>query len=515
MTRREFYYKNADGTSDKFWAIALQGNHYTLHFGRRGTPGQQHVKEFDTADAAATACEKAIADKLKKGYIEVQPISFLHDALERIKGCIGNQIPALAEHFQPGLSRVEIDAKLADFPYVLSEEVYQLYGWHNGTQAHQPFGLLPGYLFLPLEECVTEYQQTLQVYQNLAGVDDWESLYDPHWFPIFCEEGNYYVVPGTEAPGASSPVLDKFSEDPDIHELFDNLTQMMQAIAECWEAGIYRMEQTHDGFCYVVGDDETAANRVWLKYQSQRAVNVDIALTQQVDTLTAEQQLTAYRDLVTTQHPDALAILQQAIHTTSQTDIDQCCQILYWVGELRSPEAATVLLSLLDHPDTRVQLTVISMLVWRVGYEVLQQTPDLTIWVERLIQRLQQGGDMELGHRDIVMLLGMIGDRRACQPLLDLLNVQYSPFLELEIKFPVIKALVRLREPSIADSLYQLALGNSNPTLCLAAGRALRALGDERGMIIINQLIESNLPTISDVARRVQALEPDEFLKYG
>jgi len=65
MNRREFHY--TDGTSDKFWAIALHHTTYTLHFGRKGTAGQQQTKEFATPEAAAVAYEKAIAECWETG----------------------------------------------------------------------------------------------------------------------------------------------------------------------------------------------------------------------------------------------------------------------------------------------------------------------------------------------------------------------------------------------------------------------------------------------------------------
>lgn len=289
----------------------------------------------------------------------------------------------------------------------------------------------------------------------------------------------------------------------------------MQAIAECWETGVYQVEQADNGFWYISGDDDVEAKRIWLKYQSQRNTNVEVLLTQSAETLTVEQRQAAYEDLVTTNHPDAIAILQPALQAASENDIDLCCQIIYWVGRLRSPAATTTLLPLLQHPHSKVRLATVSALVWLIGYDVLQQTPHLELWVDPLLQMLQQVDEHFLGMRDIVMLLGMMGDRRACQPLLRLLHAYTSDPFHRDTQLATIKALVRLQEPSIAESLHHLALGKSDPIVCLAAARALRAMGDDRGTAIINQLIQADLPTISDVARRVLTLEPDEFMKFG
>jgi len=512
MTRREFHL--TDGSTDQFWAIALHPTAYTLHYGRQGTAGQQETREFDTPEAALADYERAIAARLAQGYMEVHPTHFLQEALDRIKRCIVDQAPAMVSQFQPGLSRTDFDAKVAAFPYHLPDEVYQLFSWHNGIQETQELGLLPGYLFLPLETCLAEYRQTIEVYQSLPGVGQWEDLYDPHWFPVFCEEGNYYVVKGANAPQATAPILDKFSEDPDVRVLFDNLTQMMQAIAECWETGLYRMEQTEDGDYWVEEEEPTATQRIWLKYQSQRAAQVEVLLTGEASTLTPTERQTAYADLVATNHPETLAVLHSALQTTCQEDLEHCCALIYQVGQLRSPAAATTLLPYLNHTDLQVRYSVVSALVWAIGYDVLQQTPDLDQWVEPVLQLLSlEDGHMRRG--DVVTLLGMMGDRRALIPLLHQLNQPSPDLFGRDTQFATIKALVRLNDPAVADSLHQLAWSNSDPTICLAAGRALRALGDERGLEVIHRLIQADLPSISDVARRILALDPQEFLKFG
>jgi predicted DNA-binding WGR domain protein len=71
MTTRAFELK--DSKSDKFWTITLDGRAHTVHFGRRGTSGQEQTKEFGSEEEARKSHEKLIAEKLKKGYVEVTP----------------------------------------------------------------------------------------------------------------------------------------------------------------------------------------------------------------------------------------------------------------------------------------------------------------------------------------------------------------------------------------------------------------------------------------------------------
>jgi predicted DNA-binding WGR domain protein len=68
MRRFEF----SDGKSNKFWEIALEGNTFTVTFGRIGTSGQTQTKTFDTAAKAEAEHDKLVKEKTKKGYVETE-----------------------------------------------------------------------------------------------------------------------------------------------------------------------------------------------------------------------------------------------------------------------------------------------------------------------------------------------------------------------------------------------------------------------------------------------------------
>src|SRR5262245_45906348 len=65
---RTFEFK--DGTSNKFWNIELQGQIFTVTFGRIGTKGQSQTKAFKDAATAKREHDKLVEQKLKKGYVE-------------------------------------------------------------------------------------------------------------------------------------------------------------------------------------------------------------------------------------------------------------------------------------------------------------------------------------------------------------------------------------------------------------------------------------------------------------
>ncbi len=66
---RRFEY--VQGTSAKFWMAGVEGETFTVVFGRLGTDGQRKDKAFPTAEAARRELEKKIAEKTREGYHEV------------------------------------------------------------------------------------------------------------------------------------------------------------------------------------------------------------------------------------------------------------------------------------------------------------------------------------------------------------------------------------------------------------------------------------------------------------
>jgi predicted DNA-binding WGR domain protein len=58
-------------TSRKFWEIAVENDSFTVRFGRIGTAGQSQTKTFAEAGKSKSEAEKLIAEKVKKGYVEI------------------------------------------------------------------------------------------------------------------------------------------------------------------------------------------------------------------------------------------------------------------------------------------------------------------------------------------------------------------------------------------------------------------------------------------------------------
>jgi predicted DNA-binding WGR domain protein len=65
----------SEGTSHKFWQIALDGSAFTVTWGRIGTNGQTQTKTFESAGKAQKEHDKLVDEKVKKGYAEVNGAS--------------------------------------------------------------------------------------------------------------------------------------------------------------------------------------------------------------------------------------------------------------------------------------------------------------------------------------------------------------------------------------------------------------------------------------------------------
>lgn len=66
-------YENAEGRSQKFWEVSVDGKSLKARFGKVGANGQTTVKNFPTEEAARRHQDKLVAEKVKEGYRLVKP----------------------------------------------------------------------------------------------------------------------------------------------------------------------------------------------------------------------------------------------------------------------------------------------------------------------------------------------------------------------------------------------------------------------------------------------------------
>ena len=200
-------------------------------------------------------------------------MSELTEALERIRLWQQLHHPDLAAALQPGLSDAEIEDYLKDFPFQLPQEFYELYNWRNGCAGEwQEF--FPWYVFLPLERASEEYKMIREAAAEVAADlnDDPSKIWHPSWFPVFrfvcvCD---YYVIKGQLKAEPASPVLFIFNDDREPDAQYASLTYMMRAVAECYEARAYFVEEktAPDGSTYLsLAEDEDKEFEIHEQYK--------------------------------------------------------------------------------------------------------------------------------------------------------------------------------------------------------------------------------------------------------
>ncbi|MEO0843293.1 MAG: SMI1/KNR4 family protein [Cyanobacteria bacterium J06643_5] len=133
---------------------------------------------------------------------------------------------ASVDVLQPGLSYEEIERRVADLPFKLPEEVYQLYQWRNGTyEGEEDFSrFFNGYAFLSLESAIEEYEEL-----------NWKL----HWLPIFYLDSRDYLIVSCQSENIA-PILRIYlggGEDEEL--LFSSLINMMLTTAECYETDAF------------------------------------------------------------------------------------------------------------------------------------------------------------------------------------------------------------------------------------------------------------------------------------
>jgi SMI1 / KNR4 family (SUKH-1) len=106
-------------------------------------------------------------------------MSKLIEGLERIEAWLKINMPDRASELRPGLSDDDIREQVNDLPFSLPEEIYELYGWHNGNVDRLVF---ENYDFLPLKAAIGAYYESLGEisYRNIV-----EAYFFEKSFPVF------------------------------------------------------------------------------------------------------------------------------------------------------------------------------------------------------------------------------------------------------------------------------------------------------------------------------------------
>ncbi len=160
-------------------------------------------------------------------------------------------------HFLPGLSHDEIQQRLASYPIYISDELIELYTWHNGTR-EEDFLLFRDMAWLSLENAIANYEQMHQYFWSM--LDPSETRLEPaQMFPFAGFNGMflYLSYPGqTVCPQADLPII--AVGEGELSPYFTSLLSLLETVNEWFSVG-----QHTDYGCEVAPDVEL---EIWRNY---------------------------------------------------------------------------------------------------------------------------------------------------------------------------------------------------------------------------------------------------------
>lgn len=138
------------------------------------------------------------------------------------------------------LSSKSILKKFAEINLLPTEELVELYVWHNGSNVYKNAKIgdicfvPPGMYFLNLDDAISHYTQ-------LITLPTWNKT----WFPVFTNGGGDYL--GVILDGKNlrfSPVIDYMRDETEQSISYSSLTSMISLIIKAFKNKIIRLD--HD-----------------------------------------------------------------------------------------------------------------------------------------------------------------------------------------------------------------------------------------------------------------------------
>ncbi|MBD2195207.1 MULTISPECIES: SMI1/KNR4 family protein [Calothrix] len=266
-------------------------------------------------------------------------MSLLTEALNRICNWLEKNRSHEISFLQLGLSEIEIEKYLADFPFKLSTEVRELYEWKNGTiigddlwefcWAFESWG------FYPLEVVISRYRERIKSYQ--AGMSILSSYLNKLdiFFTVEPEDRGYVLI-DDKTQNTSLVVFESCKAgtcSPIIK--YASLTNMMLTISDCYENAYYR---NSDG--YLVPDNEIAY-QIWRKYNSYRIT--EVAVEKLKGELSIDLLIEVEADLIKAKHSVAveplIKILKKPFFSYEELILkDLAIKVLGEIGDIRAIE---------------------------------------------------------------------------------------------------------------------------------------------------------------------------------
>jgi predicted DNA-binding WGR domain protein/cell wall assembly regulator SMI1 len=241
-----------DGTSQKFWEITLEGSAFTVHFGRIGAKGQTQTKTFSSPEAARTASEKLIAEKLGKGYSETtggpapthepakKKASYKRETdgselVERLDGWIKEHRPRFARGLARGATAAEVGMLEKHAGASLPASFKAFLMWRGEGRGR----LYKNYSTMSVKEIIGERTGLNQLSDD--GELDSPGWWHQDWVPFLGNGGGDFLCLdlGGAFKGVPGQVLEYWHGDDDRTILYPSFDAWLSVFVETLEAGLW------------------------------------------------------------------------------------------------------------------------------------------------------------------------------------------------------------------------------------------------------------------------------------
>ena len=366
--------------------------------------------------------------------------------LEDILTCLRDLQLPVTTTTAPGLTGVELNALLRNFPLQLPEEVVHYYHWCNGTLQGQrvaewfPMGyacsLADGLEMrnrqIKLLQCEREPAWSSTTIADRYAITKRPSLiWDRQWLPILGRGKDRWLTLCAEKSYATAPIYSLFLESDDLYLEYDSLTTLLLASLEAFTTGAYYLDE--DG---LLQQHQTRANAIINRYNPRRQAY--------------------YHWRAGVKDNDALLVLAMTPDDPRFLIVEQAMR------RLADERLTSSLLAYLTHPTAWVRT--------RAAYFLGQLGEQRA--VDGLITLLHDGDEeVRIG---AVRALGDLRNRRAVDALVDLLADATGDFL-----YAVISNIGFLRDPRSCAALLPF-LDHPDREVERRAIYALGLVGDER-----------------------------------
>jgi hypothetical protein len=177
-----------------------------------------------------------IHDRRPELRYSTEPTELTH-SLGRIREWLANANLEHPVHYRSGLTQAEISELAKHLPYVLTEELCELYRWADGTS--DGGGYLIYYdFFKPLRTALE------QDYQMMCDLNDREypGTWKKKWFPVFNEGHDWWIQELTKEPRRHGPMMNFYLAGGTPERRYRSLTEMMFVWAECYDGGAFSVD---------------------------------------------------------------------------------------------------------------------------------------------------------------------------------------------------------------------------------------------------------------------------------